>query len=153
MSLPSKAVDRLFDRLAATYGRQWILQWEGVDPNAVKSLWSHELGAFEHAMHRIAWALENLPARCPNAIEFKALCRQAPAPASEILPAPQADPERVKAELAKLGGMRKPVTQSPGHMKDWARILIARHEAGEKIRPYSLTLARAALRTSLSPAG
>ncbi len=28
---------------------------------------------------RVAWALENLPERCPNVIEFRNLCRQAPA--------------------------------------------------------------------------
>jgi hypothetical protein len=37
-----------------------------------------------------------------------------------------------------------------GDMKDWARRLINRHELGEKIRPYSLNLAREALKARVS---
>lgn len=149
MSLPLKAIDRLFDRLAATYGRQWLLMWDGVDGNAVKSSWAHELEPFTNSLHRIAWALENLPPKCPNVIEFKALCRQAPAPDTPRLPEPKADPERVKTELAKLGHMHPSLRAAPSGMavdhKSWAKIIVARHEAGEKITPISLRFAREAL--------
>lgn len=37
-------------------------------------------------------------------------------------------------------------------MKDWARVLIARHEAGENVRPISLRFAREALARELSVA-
>ena len=145
MSLPLKAIDRLFDRLAATYGRQWLDMWEGVDPNAVKSSWAHELAVFEHSLHRIAWALENLPPKCPNAIQFKALCRLAPAPETPRLPEPKADPERVRAELAKIAPtlVKK---QEQADKRDWARRIIARHDAGERVGFISLQFAREALK-------
>lgn len=134
MSLPTPAVDRLFDRLMATYGQQWVRLWEGVDPMAVKTLWAYELASFDGRLDCIAWALENLPARCPNAIEFKLLCRQAPAKPEKLLPELKADPERMKAELEKLTPMRKSMTSSHG-MKDWAYRLKAHHDAGAKLSP------------------
>ena len=33
MSLPLKAIDRLFDRLTATYGRDFTSRFDGVDQN------------------------------------------------------------------------------------------------------------------------
>ncbi len=151
MSLPLEAVDRLFDRLAATYGRQWFLMWEGVEASAVKSLWAHELDAFSGSLKRIAWALENLPARCPNAVEFKALCRQAPAPEERQLPAPAADPERVKAELAKLAPVRKCAAGHTVDHKAWARSIINKHRGGLRVNPTALKLAREALRMNVMP--
>lgn len=146
MPLPLQAVDRLVERLHVTYGGEWVRKWEGLEPAAVKTLWAAELEPFSDSLHRIAWALQNLPERCPNAIEFKRLCYQAPAPEEKLLPAPAANPERVKAELAKLGGLRPQAAQGNlDHMKDWARRLIARHEAGEKLRPIQLRFAREAL--------
>lgn len=147
MPLPIEAVDRLIERLHATYGVQWIREWEGLSPAAVKSLWAAELEALSSpaGMKRIAWAVANLPERVPNAITFKRLCYQAPATEDLQLPAPGASPERVAAELAKLGPIaRKPSRTAPGN-KDWAHRFIARHDAGEKIRPLYLKWAREAL--------
>lgn len=146
MSLPMKAIDRLFERLGTTYGKQWTSNWEGAPIIDVKSLWAHELAAFADHLECIAWALENLPPRAPNAIEFKQLCRMAPrkeeAPA---LPAPKADPDRVKAEFAKLREAFKAAPATTHDPKAWARIIIARHEAGENVRPLNLRFAREAL--------
>ena len=47
MSLPLNAIDRLFDRLLATYGRDFSARWEGLDQGAVKSSWAHELAGYE----------------------------------------------------------------------------------------------------------
>lgn len=146
MSLPSKAIDRLFERLALTYGNQWANLWNGLDENAVKSMWGHELQAFGNRLEAIAWALENLPAKVPNAIEFKQLCRLAPLPPEKQLPAPKADPERVRQELAKLGELRKASKGVGFDHKGWARAIIARHDAGEKLNPTTLRFAREALR-------
>lgn len=146
MSLHIKAIDRLFERLGASYGAQWTRQWQDVPMSDVKTSWAHELDVFSNSLHRVAWALENLPPRCPNVIEFKALCRQAPAPDVPRLPEPKAGPERVKAELSKLGDLRAKVTTGAviDH-KAWAKRIIQRHEAGEKINPTSLRFAREAL--------
>lgn len=147
MSLHVKAIDRLFERLAATYGAQWTRQWQDVPMADVKTAWAHELDVFSGSLHRLAWALENLPPRCPNVIEFKSLCRQAPAPEVPRLPEPKADPERVKAEISKLGELKAKVlsTGTPKRL-DWARRIVARHVACERITPAVLKMAKEALR-------
>ena len=109
-----------------------------------KNAWAHELGAFDKSLNRVAWALENLPARCPNVIEFRNLCRQAPTPEVPRLPEPKADPDRVAAELAKLAPMRQAV--STIDHKAWAKRLMARHEQGDSLNPTTLRFAREALK-------
>lgn len=144
MSLPSAWTDKIFKKLTLAYGRDFIGRWEGIDLNDVKSDWAHELSGFEAHPEAIAWSLENLPESPPNAIKFRNLCRQAPAPDVPQLPQPKADPERVAAELAKLAPMRVAASMQTNG-KDWARRILARDEAGEKIRPYTLTSARQTL--------
>lgn len=146
MSLPIQALDRLFARLAATYGAAWERNLGSTPLADVKTAWSHELSGFSGSLHRIAWALENLPTKCPNVIEFKALCRQAPAPEVPRLPEPKADPERMKAELAKLAPVRQAVATSQRDGREWARRIVARSEAGDRIRPITLRFAKEALR-------
>ena len=119
-----KAIDRLFKRLSATYGAEWDRALGAAPEIDAKSVWAHELEQFKNNLHRVAWALENLPERCPNVIQFKNLCRAAPAPEEIALPAPKADPARVAAELAKLGHIRASSTVSLAGRLDWAgRIL------------------------------
>lgn len=144
MSMPMKAVDRLFERLAATYGSAWTKQWADVPMVDVKTAWAHELAPFGERLDCVAWALENLPERCPNVITFRNLCNTKPAPAVAFLPEPKADPARVAAELAKLGTLLvKPATSSYDH-KAWADRILSRHKAGESINPTSLRFAREA---------
>lgn len=145
MSLPLQAVDRLFARLSATYGQQFGALYAGVEPGAVKTAWAHELAPWAGRLDAIAWALENLPDRCPNVIQFRNLCRMAPLPPEQQLPAPKADPERVAAELAKLGDVKRGVQAGSTDSKAWARRLIGRHEAGEKLNATVLLFARQAL--------
>lgn len=148
MSLHIKAIDRLFERLGATYGAQWTRQWQDIPMVDVKTAWAHELDVFSGSLHRLAWALENLPARCPNAIEFKALCRQAPAPEVPQLPEPKADPQRVMAELSKLGELKaKVLSTKPVDRLEWARKIVARHVACECVTPTVLKMAKDALAT------
>ena len=149
MTMPTKAIDRLFERLNLTYGVQWAKLWEGAPLADVKSMWAYELSGFAHRLDAIAWALENLPPRAPNVIEFKQLCRQAPMPPEQQLPAPKADPERMKAELSKLRTMSTQKTGGGVDHKAWARSIISRHEAGEKLNPTTLRFAREALRVNL----
>lgn len=151
MSLPNKAIDRLFERLAATYGAAWTRQWVDVPLAEAKTAWAHELSGYasEAGLKSVAWALENLPERCPNTIEFRNLCRRAPAPSAPQLPEPKADPGRVAAELAKLATVRKAAAGSTRDHKAWAKALIARHNAGDPIKPIQLRFAREALRLNL----
>ena len=139
-----KAIDRLFHRLGATYGADWDRALGQTPINDAKTVWAHELQTFKFSLNRIAWALENLPDRCPNVIQFKNLCRQAPTPETIALPEPKADPARVAAELAKLGNIR--AVDKPAHgMKEWAYRLQARDKAGESINMNQRRCYRAAL--------
>ncbi len=115
-----RAIDRLFHRLAATYGAEWDRSLGATPISDTKSVWAHELSGFSGNLQPIAWALENLPERCPNAIQFKNLCRQAPAPATEMLPSPKADPAIVKLITEKLAAV--PVVKA-GRL-DWARRIL-----------------------------
>lgn len=153
MSLPLKAIDRLFDRLSATYGTEWANRWQGLDDVAVKSLWAHELSGFAGRLSAIAWALENLPARSPNAIEFKHLCRCAPTPDQPRLPAAKADPERLKSELSKLSEVRAKAVASSVDHKAWARRIMGRYEGGDRLNPTTLRFAKEALRAKPAAEG
>lgn len=147
MSLPIKAVDRVFLRLLATYGTEFSGRYSGVQDGDLKSMWAHELAGFASDLPSIAWALENLPERCPNAIAFRNLCRQAPRAEVPQLPEPKADPERLRAELARLQPLREAIAAtSPVDHKAWARRIVARAEAGERVNRTSLSMARSALR-------
>jgi hypothetical protein len=115
-----RAIDRLFHRLAATYGAEWDRSLGATPISDTKSVWAHELSGFSGNLQPIAWALENLPERCPNAIQFKNLCRQAPAPATEMLPSPKADPAIVKLITEKLASA--PTHKVGRH--DWAKCIL-----------------------------
>ena len=145
MSLPIKAVDRLFDRLEATYGLDWARQWSTVPVADVKTVWAHELAGFASRLDALAWALENLPERCPNVIQFRNLCRQAPAAEAPRLPEPKADPARIAAELAKLGHVRTTPVVEHGNTQ-WAHRIIGRINAGERVNRTTALFAKQALR-------
>jgi hypothetical protein len=147
MSIPTQAVDRLFERLAASYGAQWTRQWADVPIAEVKTAWSHELGIFRDNLKAIGWALENLPDRCPNLIEFKNLCKQAPRPEVKLLDAPKADGEVVDKELAKIAAKAMEPPKNELGMVDhkrWAKTLKQRHDKGEKLNYQQIKMYQAA---------
>ena len=144
MSLPLQAIDRLFDRFATTYGVAWMRQWEGVNAVSVKTMWAAGLAGYGNHLKAIAWALENLPERCPNLIEIRNLCRLAPAAEVPVLPANKAGPQRVAAELAKLAPLLAVTTDIQDH-KAWAKRLQAGELAGEKLGMAQKSMYRAAL--------
>lgn len=124
--LPPDWVERLFQKLALTYGRDFLSRWEGQDLAAVKADWALELGGFLEAPESIKYALENLPAsKPPTVLEFRSLCRNAPQAKQLALPAPEADPAIARAIRDAL----KPANGQTGN-KDWARALRKR-EAGQ----------------------
>jgi hypothetical protein len=102
MSLPITWIEDLFAKLALTYGRDFIGQYEGLDLSLVKSNWAHELAGFEQHPQALAFALRNLPSeRPPNVLQFRALCRRLPPPQFVALPAPTSDPHLRQAVLAQ----------------------------------------------------
>lgn len=147
MSLPSKVIDRLFSRLSVTYGAAWDRNLGSSPLSDVKTCWGHELSGFdsEEGLKCVAWALENLPERCPNVIEFRTLCRRSPMPERKQLDAPKADPVVVAAALERALSVRQAIASSVHDPKGWARNFVSRAEAGERIRPITLKFARQAL--------
>lgn len=141
-AMPMPWVDRIFARLGVTYGRDFLGRWEGFDLQAVKDDWAVELAGFASHPDAIAYALQHLPVKAPTVVEFRAIARHAPAAPAPRLPAPAADPERVHAELSKLAAVRDGARPDP---KDWARRILARADAGERINRMPLLMARQAL--------
>jgi hypothetical protein len=140
----AESIDWLFTRLAGTYGAQWTRQWEGTPMTDVKTAWAYELSAYAGNPSAIKHALDNLPERCPNVIQFRNLCRSSPsrvAPEIAVIPADQA---RVQEALSKLS----PAPER-GDMKDWARRIMARHESGDCVAAISVRFAKEALRSHL----
>lgn len=144
MSLSLQAVDRLFTRLSATYGRDFMGRYEGLEIAAIKTSWAHELTGYKNDLESIAWALENLPERCPNVIEFRALCRRKPVPETPRIEVSIAGKERIAAEMEKLSPKLKP-SGNPVDHKAWAKKILADVDAGIKRNPTSVRFAREAL--------
>ena len=145
MSLPITVIERLFQRLDATYGSEFINKWENVSIIDVKSAWAHELAFCADNLKAIGWALENLPERCPNLIVFKNLCKQAPKPQQQALDAPKAPVEVIDREISKmLATMVKRPADTIDH-KRWAKRLKERHEKGENLSPYQINCYKVAL--------
>jgi hypothetical protein len=145
----TQPIDRLFERLSLTYGIAWDKSLGSAPLNEIKSFWMHELSGFmqsKESMMAISWALGNLPERPPNLVQFKNLCYQAPAVQKPQLPAPPADPERVKQEMAKLA----PLKMGPGvDPKAWARRILDEYAAGRKKPIAVVQMARDALAASV----
>ncbi len=148
MSMATKSIDGLFEKLSLTYGAAWGRKWEGLPIGDVKSLWAHELASYNNNSDAVEWALENLPEACPNVIEFRNLCRKAPTVELPRLPEPKANPERIKAEVAKFFEVKaavKSASVAVNDGRDWARKIIARSNAGETLNRCTLRFAKEAL--------
>lgn len=115
----------LFNRLHTTYGAAWKRQFEGIPESDVKSNWGYELAWTFGRPDVIRYALDNLPEKPMNAIEFRNLCRKAPAAKpdaeSEDIRQP-AHPSVIKKVLTGLAP-----AAAVGRL-DWARALKAKDE-------------------------
>ena len=144
-SCPNMAtfIDWLFDRLHTTYGAPWKRQFDGLPESSVKSQWGYELAWTFGKKEVIRFALENLPERPPNGIEFRNLCRKAPvtkAPDEADFTKP-AHPSVIAAVLAQ----HAPAPAGRACGWQWARDIVARHEAGDRVGVYALKSAKQAL--------
>lgn len=117
MSLPSKWIDRIFSRLQGIYGQQFTAKFSRMDSGRdvgllnAKEVWAEELRGFIGNAEAIGYALQNLPPSfCPNAVEFRDLCRRAPKKESIALthtPTPE-EIERGKQMAIKAASSLKP---------------------------------------------
>lgn len=98
--LPSSTIEAIFTKLSLVYGRDFLSRWEGLELQDVKTDWAHELAGVSN--ESVRYALKNLPAqKAPTVLEFRNLARNAPPPEFVRIDAPKANPEVVKAALAK----------------------------------------------------
>lgn len=103
MSLPKPWVDHLFKKLSLAYGRAFLDQYKDVDPEDVRADWADFLAHYVNHPAALSYALDNLPADKPvNALQFRNLCRQAPLPEAQALPAPAPNPAAVARGQEKL---------------------------------------------------
>jgi hypothetical protein len=111
MSLPEPWVNKIFDKLALTYGAAFLRTYDGLELADVKGNWGHELSVFQQNPASIAYALDNLPpAKPPTVLQFRDLCRMAPAKEIPQVAGPAATPEQVArvVEAAKALVNRQP---------------------------------------------
>lgn len=141
MSLPSPWVDRIFTKLAITYGQRFLGLYAGLDLQAVKDDWGHELRAYAQSPKAIAHALDSLPVdKPPTVLEFRALCRTAPQYVERQLEAPKVPPEKVREAVASI------TRPAPKHDdRKWARDLKAIEERGGNLTLAQRQMWRAAL--------
>lgn len=136
-------VEYVFQVLAATYGESWNRSLGKAPITDVMTVWGNALESASHskaARKSIAWALQNLPDRCPNAMEFRSLCRSAPAAEAVALPPPKVNPE-IAAKV--LSGISR--TSAKGDEKNWARAILRDYQAGIQRNLCSVQMARNAL--------
>ena len=83
--LPVSWVNHIFARLDGVYGAEFTGKFSKNDENGfdlglanAKQVWAEELSGFSENKGALAYALRNLPARAPNLIVFRDLCRAAP---------------------------------------------------------------------------
>lgn len=109
-----RAIDVLFARFAAQYGRQWLDLWVDVDMGAVKSEWSSGLSGIRPA--QTERAMEHLGKFPPTLPEFKALCRHFRANDGQVL-------------LSIVDARREPM---PDKVRDQLRAFVGRSTAWAK---------------------
>lgn len=128
MSLPASWVDRIFQKLTLTYGRDFAARWEGLDVSEVKADWAEALGGYEQHPEAIAFALTILdPAKPPTVLQFAELCRRAPVKAPLALESPAPNPE--VATMA-LNALKRAGVKQVGD-KSWAYRLRDREIQGK----------------------
>jgi hypothetical protein len=122
MAMSSSWVDELLGRLAVRYGEAFTRQYTaaGVDAQAVRADWAEVLDGV--SAESIRYALEYLPAdKAPNALQFRALCRNAPRkePEHEAITHKGSKPHpRVAAALRGLAEKLRIDSQNP---RRWAK--------------------------------
>jgi hypothetical protein len=95
----SELIEFIFRKCNLRYGRDFRVRWEGCDINDVMDDWAHELKGI--TPESVAYALQNLPDKPPTVGDFKKVALNAPMKPLERLDPPKANPEVVKAALAK----------------------------------------------------
>jgi len=144
MSLPSPWVDRIFTKLAVTYGQRFLGLYAGLDLQAVKDDWAHELRGYAQSPSAIKHALTVLPIdKPPTVLEFKQLCRGAP----QYADTKQLESPRTPPPANMVEAVAEVVKAKPNDAKQWAYDLRDRElrSKGEGVTLAQKTMWRAVL--------
>jgi len=142
---PPSVLDAVFTKLTLAYGKRFREAYAGLPLDAVRGDWQHELAGV--SPHAVAYALQHLPPDYPPTVmAFKALCREAPAPAMRATIGNDRKrtvmPERFKSEMARLR------TQMSSDILSGARSLRDKERNGVHLTQAQRAFWRMALRHS-----
>jgi|GEM_PF-1261689 len=147
-------VHKVLKHLSIIYGPVFQQFLAGHNRDEVRVLWEKELAYYVNHPECVDWALEHLPERCPNLIEFRNLCRNAPIAEPPELPAPivklnaQQLAER-KKRIEELSRELRQEMNKPFDRTEWARRIVAKAQNNEKVAYYTLNMACDVLNISL----
>nr|WP_315471739.1 hypothetical protein [uncultured Rhodoferax sp.] len=139
------AVDHVFSALLLAYGPAFTRSLGDAPEKEIKTFWGYQLSDFTHSLEAkraIVWALQNLPPKVPNAIEFKLLCRNAPSKQVLALPAVVTVNPEIAAKV--LEGLKSHPVAKIDH-KAWAHRILADVKAGMKRSPAVVQMAKNAI--------
>lgn len=140
---------RLFSRLQAIYGNRVTTMWGEADPNEVRRVWADELGLYavedlRAALDACRFAYKDYP---PTLFQFSDLCRDAMRrrfQATTKIDYPKRGNAGIDSQiLAEIHKITRRDRKSD--MKDWARRILKRSEAGEHFPMIAINGAREAL--------
>lgn len=147
MPMPASWIDRIFDKLTMVYGHQFIGRWSGLDLTKVKADWTHELDGMEAHPKAISYALQHLdPDQPPTVLQFRELCRRAPAPKLPELPAPEVNQAAAQAAIGRAVAM---ATQPKFDMLHRQREHMLQEIEGVKLNKAQREFWRIALRSEI----
>lgn len=109
-------LDYVFAYMTGIYGSAFARQWEDVDSDMVRKVWSKVLGDYLKSKEILDYALNNLPSeRPPSALAFRDLCAKSP----DVI------------DISTLGGVNKlayklehPPWSGRGRWEDYKRQII-----------------------------
>ncbi len=74
-SLPSNWVERILDHMWSSFGKKFVDQWAGIDPEKLKAHWGAKLAGYTAAELKRGIDALDKQTFCPTLPEFMRLCR------------------------------------------------------------------------------
>lgn len=124
MSMRDEWVQTIFQRLTAIYGVRFLNAYGDMAPELVRASWAEALGGMTSG--DVSHALNHLdPDWPPNALQFRKLAQGRPRSMPKALPAPKANPARVRELVDRM----QQAVKGPTDSRAWARALRERNQA------------------------
>lgn len=117
-SLPDAWVERIFDHMWATFGKKFVDQWAGIDPEKLKVHWGVKLAGFSPAELKRGIDALDRQTFCPTLPEFMKFCRPPIDPLSAYYEAVEGVAVRERGEV---GAWSHPAVF-------WASVAIGAHD-------------------------